>query len=98
MNNTWIVILEIEADSMDGQYKAYKAHVFTRLRGNTYDEITFRVPKFPKKKYSRKIIKELGYVMEKGYKSDVDVEFRIKVLTQREGITKIISYTEQRSK
>jgi len=81
----WIVILEIEN-------RSYKTHVFIRLQGDSYNynEMTFGVPRLPKKKYSRKMIEDLCYVTEKEYRDDLDVEVRVQELTQRKGITDCI--------
>ena len=81
----WIVILEVEK-------RGYKTHAFIRLPGDSYNysEITFGVPRFPKKKYSRKMIESLCYVTVRKYRDDLDVEVRVQELTQREGITDCI--------
>jgi hypothetical protein len=81
----WIVILEVEK-------RGYKTHAFIRLLGDAYNynEMTFRVPRFPKKKYSRKMIEDLCYVTGREYKDDLDVEVRVQELTQRKGITDCI--------
>ena len=81
----WIVILEVNK-------KGYKTHAFIRLLGDSYNynEMTFGVPRLPKKKYSRKMIEDLCYVTEKEYKDDLDVEVRVQELTQKEGITDCI--------
>lgn len=81
----WIVILEVEK-------RRYKTHAFIRLLGDAYNynEMTFGVPRFPKKKYSRKMIGDLCYVTEREYRDDLDVEVRVQELTQKEGITDCI--------
>ena len=81
----WIVVLEVEK-------RNYKTHAFIRLleENRNYNEMTFGVPRFPKKKYSRKMIEDLCYVTGREYRDDLDVEVRVQELTQREGITDCI--------
>ena len=81
----WIVVLEVEK-------RSYKTHAFIRVLGDAYNynELTFGVPRFPKKKYSRKMMEDLCYVTGREYRDDLDVEVRVQELTQREGITDCI--------
>ena len=83
----WIVILEVNK-------KSYKTHAFIRLQGDyyNYNEMTFGVPRLPKKKYSRKMIEDLCYVTGREYKDDLGVEVSVQELTQRKGITDCIIY------